>query len=551
MTSKIRRGRLWLCIAFEASLGLAALVGGWLLGLAPTATLHWSTAEFLVGLAATVPAVVLLGGLSYLPLRAIEEIRRVYDDVLPMLFAGASLWELALVAVAAGVGEELFFRGFLQAALADWIGVAPALLLASVIFGLFHPITPLNAAIVTLIGLYFGALWIWTGGLLAPIVVHAAYDFVALVYLLRVDLPARRSLPKTRDVGMTARNGSLGPSVATVGKEATMRAAYIENPGPPEAIRIGDLPLPVPRTGQVLVRVKAVALNPIDTYIRSGAVVMNLPKPFVVGCDLAGVVEAVGDGATRYKPGDRVWGSNQGLLGRQGTFAEFAAVDEHWLYPSPDDVSDESLAAAALVGITAHLGLFRSARLKKGDVVFVTGGGGGVGSSVIQAAKAVGARVVTTARTPEKIELCRRLGADLVVPSSADDLKAQVLAFAPGGVDIWWETLRAPDFDLAVGCLAKRGRLVVMAGRDARPEFPVGPFYVKDCTLHGFAMFNASPEEQAVCAAELSRWMAVGDFKPLVDRVLPLDQAAAAHRLQEDNTVGLKGILSGKIVLRP
>ena len=149
-----------------------------------------------------------------------------------------------------------------------------------------------------------------------------------------------------------------------------MQAAYIEETGPAENITIGELPTPQVTRSQVLVKVGAAALNPVDTYIRSGAIAMDLPLPFVVGCDLAGTVEAVGSGATRFQPGDRVWGSNQGLLGRQGTFAEYAAVDECWLYPTPEDVSDEHAAAMALVGITAHLGLFRDAKLKPGETIF-------------------------------------------------------------------------------------------------------------------------------------------------------------------------------------
>ena len=103
----------------------------------------------------------------------------------------------------------------------------------------------------------------------------------------------------------------------------------------------------------------------------------DLPRPFIVGCDLAGTVEAVGPDVTRYQPGDRVWGSNQGLLGRQGTFAEYAVVDECWLYGTPEEVTDQQAAAVALVGITAHLGTFHRADLKTGEVVFVNGGTGG------------------------------------------------------------------------------------------------------------------------------------------------------------------------------
>ena len=141
-----------------------------------------------------------------------------------------------------------------------------------------------------------------------------------------------------------------------------MKAAYIEKVGPPETMRFGDLPKPKPSGSQVLVRVKAVAVNPIDTYIRSGLYAAELPKPFIVGSDLAGVVEAVGPDVRRWKVGDCVWGSNQGLLGRQGCFAEFAAVDECWLYAIPEGVFERDAAAVALTGITAHLGLFRDWR---------------------------------------------------------------------------------------------------------------------------------------------------------------------------------------------
>lgn len=330
-----------------------------------------------------------------------------------------------------------------------------------------------------------------------------------------------------------------------------MKAAYIEQTGPPENIQYGELPTPEPAGNQVLVKVAAVAVNPIDTYLRGGAVAMELPMPFVVGCDLAGVVERCGPNAKRFKPGDRVWGSNQGLLGRQGTFAEYAAVDEGWLYPTPDGVADEQAAAIALVGITAHLGLVQRAALAGGESLFVHGGTGGVGSTVAQMAKAIGARVATTGGSAEKVALCRELGADLAVNYKTDDVDAALREFAPGGLDVWWETLREPNFERTVGLLAPGGRMIVMAGRDARPVFPVGPFYVKGCSLYGFAMFNATQDEQRRAADDINRWLAAGKVKPRIDRVLPLSEAAAAHRLQEENTLHQAGTLAGKIVLKP
>src|SRR5690606_23945228 len=121
----------------------------------------------------------------------------------------------------------------------------------------------------------------------------------------------------------------------------------------------------------------------------------------------------------------------------------------------------------------------------------------------------------------------------------------------PQGVNVFWETLREPNFDEIVAMLAERGRIVVMAGRDARPPLPVGPFYVKGCSLHGFVMFKASPSEQRRAAEDINRWMASGKLKAQISEIMPLSKAADAHRLQEDNTLRKAGTLAGKIVLKP
>jgi NADPH2:quinone reductase len=330
-----------------------------------------------------------------------------------------------------------------------------------------------------------------------------------------------------------------------------MKAAYIEQTGPAENIHYGDLATPEPRGAEVLVKVGAVSVNPVDTYIRNGTIAWDLPKPFVVGCDLAGVVQAVGPKATRFRAGDRVWGTNQGLLGRQGTFAEYCAVEEKWLYPLPDGVEDATAAACALVGVTAHLGLFRDARLKSGETLFVHGGTGGVGAMVVQMAKAVGARVITTGGSDEKVARCVELGADLAINYKTQDVAEAVREFAPDGVQVFWETLREPNFDAIVEMLAERGRIVLMAGRDARPEFPVGPFYVKGCSMYGFVMFQATVEELQDCADTMNCWLVEGKLKAQIGKTMPLSETAAAHRLQEENTLQRTGSVAGKIVLHP
>lgn len=330
-----------------------------------------------------------------------------------------------------------------------------------------------------------------------------------------------------------------------------MKAAYITRTGPPEVIVYGDLPAPKPGPTECLIKVGAVDVNPIDTYVRGGIVPAKLNFPFILGRDLAGAVMEVGAQVKRFKVGDRVWASNQGFAGRQGTFSELAAVDECWLHAIPPDVRDEDVAAVSLVGITAHLGLFRDAKLKAGEILFVNGGTGGVGSCVVQMAKAVGARVITTAGSDEKVAACKRLGADLAMNYKTQEVDAAIKTFAPDGVNVWWETLREPDFERAIPLLAMRGRMVVMAGREAKPAFPVGAFYTKDCSLFGFAMFNSAAAEQQAAAADINRWMSEGKLKAQIDRVMPLAETAAAHRLQEESTIQKSGALTGKIVLKP
>jgi NADPH2:quinone reductase len=169
----------------------------------------------------------------------------------------------------------------------------------------------------------------------------------------------------------------------------------------------------------------------------------------------------------------------------------------------------------------------------------------------VQIGKILGGRVITTGGSDQKIALCRKLGADLALNYKTEDVDSAIRSFAPNGVNVWWETLREPDFERAIPLLSMRGRMVVMAGREARPVFPVGPFYVKDCSLHGFAVFNSSAEQQGRAAGDINRWVSEGRLKAQIDRVLPLSQAAEAHRLQEESTVGRSGALTGKIVLKP
>ena len=328
-----------------------------------------------------------------------------------------------------------------------------------------------------------------------------------------------------------------------------MKAAVIEQTGPPERIAIVDLPAPEPRPGEVVIDVRAVSVNPIDTYVRSGAVAMELPLPYIVGCDAAGVVASLGRGVQQLSIGDRVWCTSQGLLGRQGTFAQQIAVSADGCFPIPERVPFTDAAAIGLVAITAHLGLFREAKLLSGETVLVIGGSGGVGSMVVQMAKAVGGTVIATGGSDEKCHLIQSLGADLAINYQRQAIAPAVHQAAPLGVNVFWETRREPDFDTAIDLMAARGRMIVMAGRDARPCFPVGPFYVKECSLHGFAMFKATPDEMRAAANDINAWLASGKLKANIATTLTLEQAQQAHRRQEAATLHGSGDLAGKIVL--
>src|SRR6266403_179678 len=212
-----------------------------------------------------------------------------------------------------------------------------------------------------------------------------------------------------------------------------MKAAYITRTGPPDVIQYGDLPAPKPGPTQCLIKVAAVDVNPIDIYIRGAMIQANLAFPYILGRDLAGTVLEAGAQVKAFKPGDRVWATGQGVGERQGTFAELAAVEEQWIYRTPSNVSDEDIVAVSLVGITAHLGLVGKVRLQAGEVLFVNGGTGGVGSMVMQMAKILGARVITTAGSDEKVEICRKLGADLAINYKTEAVDAAIKNFAPNG----------------------------------------------------------------------------------------------------------------------
>lgn len=323
-----------------------------------------------------------------------------------------------------------------------------------------------------------------------------------------------------------------------------MKAAFIESVGPAEVIRYGDLPQPTVRPGTVLVQVTAMTVDPVDTYIRSGAYPLPLPFPFVVGRDMTGLVCAVGEGVSGFRPGQAVWANNQGYAGRQGTFSEFVLIDEALLYPLPEGVDPQAAVAVLHSGLTAVTGLAK-ASVSAGETLFINGGSGNVGTAVLQLARACGVRVAVTAGSSEKAAWCRENGADRVIDYHQESLPEALREFAPGGVDVYWEATKALDLEAVMGVLAPGGRILVMAGLDRRCPFPVGPFYTHNLSLFGFTITSLATHELALAARRLNGWLARGSLRARIHSRLPLAETADAHRLVES------GDLFGKVLVLP
>ncbi|MFK4547398.1 NADPH:quinone reductase-like Zn-dependent oxidoreductase [Streptomyces tendae] len=326
---------------------------------------------------------------------------------------------------------------------------------------------------------------------------------------------------------------------------ATMRAAYIEAVGPADAIRHGELPVPPVGPTDVLVRVAAVAANPVDTFVRSGAYATPLPSPFVVGRDLVGEVALAGPGAPGFTVGRRVWCNSLGHAGRQGSFAQYATVAAERLYPAPPGVDAEHLVAAAHPAASAWLALFRHGRLRAGETVYVGGGAGNVGGAAVALASRAGARVIATARA-EDAEAVRGLGAAEVLDHHAPDLGARMRRAAPDGYDVHLDTSGHGVLADAVDSLAPGGRLVAMVGLGSGPSaLSVGALYTKDASVVGFAISNATTADLAEAARGVVGVLTDTPWRPRIAGRLPLSQAAEAHRRLE------AGDVRGRLVLTP
>jgi NADPH2:quinone reductase len=312
---------------------------------------------------------------------------------------------------------------------------------------------------------------------------------------------------------------------------------YAEHGGP-EVLELVERDRPTPGNGELLVRTEAAAINPVDTYFREGAYPLD-SLPWTPGSDLAGVVEAVGEGVTGFDVGDQVFATG---LGRhhQGTCAEYVAVPEGLAAELPDNCGFEEGAAIGLVGVTAWQALVYHTGVEPGERVLVHSGSGGVGHVAVQLASAMGARVTTTAATTYHDHL-HSLGADATL--SYDDPGLEAAISEAGAPDVLLDTIANEYLELDAEVAAPGARIVVIGNTEPTAPFPMGPGKFKDLRVQAMSMFNTS--DTGMVLSRLGTLMEAGQVVPEVHRIYDLAATAEAHRdvLQES--------FLGKLVVTP
>jgi NADPH:quinone reductase len=317
-----------------------------------------------------------------------------------------------------------------------------------------------------------------------------------------------------------------------------VRALVLADLTGPGALRLEERPAPEAPEGTVAVEVHAAGIGFVDWLVARGEYQIRPPLPFVPGIELCGEVEGTGQ---------RVLGAPSRTV---GAFAEYALIDADRAWPVPDSMPDEKAAALYLTYQTGHVGLHRRARLQAGEWLLVHAGAGGVGSAAIQLGKAAGARVIATAGGPEKVQVCRDLGADHAVDYTAEDFVAVVKDVTGGhGADVVYDPVGGDVFDKSRRCIAFEGRLVVVGFTSGRiPEAPANHVLVKNYSvvgLHWGLYRQYEPSIFGTVHEELTRLWEDGKIDPLVSRVLPLEEAPKAlDALARRGTVG-------KVVLKP
>jgi len=318
-----------------------------------------------------------------------------------------------------------------------------------------------------------------------------------------------------------------------------MKAIRVEEFGGPEVMKLAEVPRPQPGPGQVLVRVRAVGVNPVETYIRAGNYPRKPALPFTPGNDGAGVIEEVGQGVTKFDVGDRVY--TAGSI--SGTYAECALCEVAQVHPLPERASFAQGAAMGTPYATAYRGLFQRGKAKPNETVLVHGASGGVGTAAVQLGAARGIRMLGTAGTEAGRKLVREQGAQEVFDHHAPDYLEQIMKASGGhGVDLILEMVGQVNLGKDLTILAPRGRVVVIGNR-GRVEIDARDAMSRDADIRGLVLPNTPLAELASIHAALVAGLANGTLSPVIGMELPLAKAPEAHRAVTD------GGKLGKIVL--
>jgi len=319
-----------------------------------------------------------------------------------------------------------------------------------------------------------------------------------------------------------------------------MKAIRVTAFGGPEVLKLGEVPTPQPGPGEVLVRIRAAGVNPVETYIRAGTYARLPNLPYTPGNDGAGVVEQVGSDVSEFKAGDRVY--TAGSL--SGTYAEFALCKKDQVHPLPANVSFAQGAAIGTPYATAYRGLLQRAGAEPGEILLVHGASGGVGTAAVQLARAHGLRVFGTAGSDEGLKLVREQGAHEVFDHRAPDHFEKIMKATGGhGVDVIVEMLANINLGKDLTILAKGGRVVIIGSRGPVEVNPRDTMQ-RDADVRGMILPNTPPAQLASIHAALVAGLENGTLRPVIGKEFSLAEAAEAHQAV------LESGAIGKIVLR-
>jgi NADPH2:quinone reductase len=320
-----------------------------------------------------------------------------------------------------------------------------------------------------------------------------------------------------------------------------VKAIRVHRFGGPEVLALESVPTPAPGAGQVLLRVHAAGVNPYDTYMRAGTYAVKPPLPYTPGSDAAGLVEAVGEGVEKVKPGDRVYTATT----LTGCYAEYALAVESQVHALPVRASFAQGAGIWVPYGTAYHALYHSAAARASETVLVHGASGGVGLASVQMARAMGLTVFGTAGTPQGLELVKREGAHAIFDHRQAGYQESILQATGGrGLDIVLEMLANVNLANDLKLLASRGRVIVIGNRG---EITINPrdLMTRRASIRAFTLWGIDAAEEASIHAGVIAGLENGTLRPVVGKELPLAEAPRAH------TEILQPGAFGKIVLVP